>query len=43
MCKEGIHMNKEIINAMIKQCENVINICSVDIQTRERKLANSMN
>lgn len=32
-------MNIEIVNAMIKQCENVINICSVDIQTREREIS----
>ena len=32
-------MNKEIVIAMIKQCENVIKICSVDIQTREREIS----
>ncbi len=32
-------MNIEIINAMIMQCENVIKICSVDIQTREQEIS----
>lgn len=39
MCKEGLHMNREILTAEILRCQNAISIYNVDIQTKERELS----